>query len=54
MDVNKFRQFDYGPENNMKVYNSSEPPDYDLRKLQVPVTIFWGENDALVGLEVRI
>lgn len=52
MSVNKLRKFDYGMETNLKVYNNSEPPDYDLSKLEVPVAVFWSENDWLVGSEV--
>jgi lysosomal acid lipase/cholesteryl ester hydrolase len=27
-------QFDYGPEKNMLLYNSTQPPEYELTKLQ--------------------
>ncbi|XP_015182224.1 PREDICTED: lipase 3-like isoform X2 [Polistes dominula] len=42
-----FRKFDYGFSQNLKKYGSSQPPKYDLRKVKVPVAIFYGENDSL-------
>ncbi|XP_014208794.1 lipase 3-like [Copidosoma floridanum] len=43
----RFHRFDYGPDENMKKYNSSTPPDYDLSKIKVPMALFWGVNDFL-------
>ncbi|XP_011499581.1 PREDICTED: lipase 3-like [Ceratosolen solmsi marchali] len=48
MTVNKLRKFDYGSRLNLEVYNNSRPPSYDLSKIQVPVAVFWSENDWLV------
>ncbi|XP_041978334.1 lipase 3-like [Aricia agestis] len=42
----KFQQFDYGS-NNMRVYNSNTPPEYDLSKITLPITLMWAENDLL-------
>ncbi|XP_032454031.1 lipase 3-like [Nasonia vitripennis] len=39
-------QLDYA---NLKVYNSSEPPEYDISRIQVPIAVFWSDNDWLVG-----
>nr|XP_050849521.1 lipase 3-like [Vespula vulgaris] len=43
----KFRQYDYGSEQNLKVYNSTEPPDYDTSKISVPMVLYYAENDFL-------
>ncbi|KAJ9591512.1 hypothetical protein L9F63_001949, partial [Diploptera punctata] len=45
MNSGIFRKFDYGPEENMALYNSSEPPQYDLEKIVSPVAIFCGDSD---------
>ncbi|KAJ8675732.1 hypothetical protein QAD02_011518 [Eretmocerus hayati] len=45
----KFQYYDYGRKGNILMYNSSTPPEYDLSKVQVPVGLFWAENDWLAG-----
>ena len=52
ISVNQLRKFDYGKMTNMKMYNSWEPPVYDLSKVHVPTALIWSENDWLVGREV--
>ncbi|XP_043497848.1 lipase 3-like [Polistes fuscatus] len=42
-----FRKFDYGINQNLKRYGSTQPPKYNLKKVNVPVAIFYGENDSL-------
>ncbi|XP_011557735.3 lipase 3 [Plutella xylostella] len=42
----KFQQFDYGY-NNQKVYGTDNPPEYDLSKVTLPITLFWAQNDLL-------
>ncbi|XP_053997911.1 uncharacterized protein LOC128886773 [Hylaeus anthracinus] len=42
-----FRQYDYGPEKNMQIYNSTEPTSYDLSKITKPIVLFWAQNDWL-------
>ncbi|VVC24411.1 Partial AB-hydrolase lipase domain,Alpha/Beta hydrolase fold [Cinara cedri] len=42
-----FCQYDYGTAMNMRVYNSTVPPTYDLKSIQVPITLIYGENDIL-------
>ncbi|OXU17327.1 hypothetical protein TSAR_001742 [Trichomalopsis sarcophagae] len=50
----RFQRYDYGPEGNLAMYNSTRPPDYDLSKLSVPVALFWSENDWLASpVDVR-
>lgn len=46
-DKPRFRRFDLGSEMNMKKYNQTTPPDYDLKALNFPVAIFQGKYDPL-------
>ncbi|CAH0547936.1 unnamed protein product [Brassicogethes aeneus] len=46
-----FRQFDYGREQNLKKYNNTIPPNYDLAKMDVPTYIYIGQNDIVVTME---
>ncbi|XP_072762549.1 uncharacterized protein [Anoplolepis gracilipes] len=43
----KFRQYDYGRRKNLLIYNSVEPPDYDLANVMVPIALFFGPGDWL-------
>jgi len=40
-----FQQYDYGAQKNKLIYGSSEPPRYDLSKMQVPTYLIRSEND---------
>ncbi|XP_042315946.1 lipase member M-like isoform X2 [Sceloporus undulatus] len=40
----KFRAFDYGSGNQEK-YNQTEPPSYDLERMRVPTSVWYGEKD---------
>ncbi|XP_067626645.1 lipase 3-like [Eurosta solidaginis] len=46
----KFRQFDYGVEKNLEVYGTTEPPDYNLENLDVPMYAYYSDNDYLAEL----
>jgi len=44
----KFNKFDYGSaDENTKYYGQRSPPDYDTSKMQVPVGLYWGQEDWL-------
>ncbi|XP_014204869.1 lipase 3-like [Copidosoma floridanum] len=45
----RFQRYDYGDSGNMKRYNSTTPPDYDLSKIKVPIAAFWADNDWLAS-----
>ncbi|CAL1684027.1 unnamed protein product [Lasius platythorax] len=45
----KFRQYDYGRAKNLLIYNSVEPPDYDLASITVPIALFYSDNDWLAS-----
>ncbi|XP_055905916.1 lipase 3-like [Eupeodes corollae] len=40
-----FRQYDHGLEGNMQTYGSSEPPDYPLANINVPMFFYHGKAD---------
>lgn len=42
----KFQQFDYGSK-NLEIYGSVYPPEYDLSKITLPISLFWSKNDLL-------
>ncbi|XP_060863692.1 lipase 3-like [Metopolophium dirhodum] len=46
-----FSRYDYGPIMNVQHYNSTEPPTYDLRSIQVPIALIYGKNDVLTDVE---
>ncbi|XP_018058234.1 PREDICTED: lipase 3-like [Atta colombica] len=43
----KFSQYDYGRMKNLQIYNTSEPPDYNLANITAPFALFYAENDPL-------
>ncbi|GBP63056.1 Lipase 3 [Eumeta japonica] len=43
----KFQQYDYGYPQNMYTYGSPQPPEYDLSRVTLPITLFWAKNDLL-------
>lgn len=47
----KFKWFDHGKYLNMKIYNSTEAPDYDLSKITAPIYLQAGTRDLVVGLK---
>ncbi|KAG7200941.1 hypothetical protein KM043_003301 [Ampulex compressa] len=50
VNAGRFRRFDYGDaDKNRMVYNSTEPPAYNLDKVTAPVALFSSDNDWLAG-----
>ncbi|KAJ0173918.1 hypothetical protein K1T71_010064 [Dendrolimus kikuchii] len=43
----EFRKYDYGYENNKKVYGTPEPPKYEMNKVQMPTYVYHSEEDWL-------
>ncbi|XP_045479569.1 lipase member K-like [Harmonia axyridis] len=41
----RFQQYDYGDGKNEVIYGSRTPPEYDLKKINVPQLFFVGRND---------
>lgn len=48
----KFRKFDYG-EHNMRIYNTSSPPDYQLSNVNVPLYMYIAGEDHLIDPKVH-
>ena len=50
----KFAKYDHGTATaNLKAYGQATPPEYDLAKVEIPVTLMWSENDYLADPKVR-
>lgn len=47
----QFKMFDYGPKENLIRYNSTDPPEYPLSNIQVPVHLICSDKDLLMSLE---
>ncbi|XP_063921728.1 gastric triacylglycerol lipase-like isoform X2 [Zophobas morio] len=43
----RFQFFDYGPELNWRLYNSSLPPEYPIGNVRIPMHLFYGNRDTL-------
>ncbi|XP_029176125.1 uncharacterized protein LOC114944406 isoform X2 [Nylanderia fulva] len=52
--ASKFRRYDYGREKNLLIYNSSEPPDYNLTNTTLPIALFYAPGDLLVNSVVNM
>ncbi|XP_018362953.1 PREDICTED: lipase 3-like [Trachymyrmex cornetzi] len=46
----KFCKYDYGCVKNLQIYNTPEPPDYNLTNITTPFAMFYAENDWLSGI----
>ncbi|KYN31221.1 Lipase 1 [Trachymyrmex septentrionalis] len=46
----KFGQYDYGREKNLQIYNTSEPPNYNLTNITAPFALFYAENDPVTTI----
>jgi len=44
--------YDYGSEKNLIIYNATEPPDYKLERITVPIILFYADNDWLSSVPV--
>ncbi|KAL7041840.1 hypothetical protein ACKWTF_000922 [Chironomus riparius] len=51
MMSNKFRRFDYKSE-NMKFYNSTTPPDYELKNIEAPIYLYHAAFDNFITKEL--
>lgn len=45
----KFQQFDYGYTDNLKAYGTPTPPEYNLTKITLPISLLSSNNDWLAG-----
>ena len=49
----KFQRYDY-LEQNLKHYNSTTPPEYQLSNVKAAMYLYHGTEDLLIGKLVRI
>ncbi|KAJ8967495.1 hypothetical protein NQ314_002810, partial [Rhamnusium bicolor] len=47
----RFQFYDYGALSNMRLYNSTVPPEYDVEAISIPVHLFLGKKDFLGASE---
>lgn len=52
MSSGKFRKFDYN-KMNIKFYNTTVPPEYNITSIKAPIYLYHAEEDALVSKSVR-
>jgi hypothetical protein len=45
----KFEAFDHGSEQNMIMYGTPDPEEYDVSKIHVPIAVFYGDRDYLAN-----
>ncbi|CAH1708719.1 unnamed protein product [Chironomus riparius] len=43
----RFRPFDYGPKDNLKMYGAVEPPDYPLENISSAIYLYVGDYDRV-------
>lgn len=53
-NIDSFGQYDYGLFGNNEVYHSSKPPQYNLKSINVPITLIYGNNDLLAEVTVNL
>lgn len=46
----KFVKFDYGRKNNLDIYGTPTPPEYNLTAVTVPTVVIQGVNDGIVDI----
>lgn len=51
MESGKFQQFDYGLIRNLKHYNQSTPPDYNLTAISSAIYLYHGDADELASTQ---
>ncbi|KAK3921925.1 Gamma-aminobutyric acid receptor subunit alpha-6 [Frankliniella fusca] len=47
----KFRQYNYGEEMNKEKYGQSEPPEYPLENISMPVHVYYADQDHFASPE---
>lgn len=52
ISIGKFQRYHHGIENNMRIYNSPNPPEYNLTNVRAKIHLMYGTNDWLTPSEV--
>lgn len=47
----RFAKYDYGADDNYKLYGSAKPPSYNLKNIRVPVALHCGSKDGIVAVK---
>lgn len=50
----RFQKFDFGSTENLEVYGSSTPPEYNLTNVKTKIHIIYGTHDYLVLQKVKL
>lgn len=53
MSSGKFRKFDYKML-NIKLYNATSPPEYNIQSITVPIYLYHAVEDAIASKTVRL
>lgn len=48
----RFQRFDF-KEKNKKVYNSSKPPEYELKRVVAPLFLYHATEDVFTSMKVK-
>jgi lysosomal acid lipase/cholesteryl ester hydrolase len=48
-----FAMYDFGSEDNMQIYGQTEPLNWHVKDVNLPVSTYWGVNDWLGAEEVN-
>lgn len=49
-----FQKYDHGPVENLKLYGTTEPPEYNFANIRTKFNILYGSNDIIVMKEVSL
>jgi len=47
IESGRFCKYDYGASKNMEKYGHEDPPEYDIKNIDIPIATYWGDNDWL-------
>lgn len=53
MNPGIFRKFNFGNDRNLRVYNNSDPPEFNLANIRVPICLTYALNDLVSNVTVR-
>ena len=51
VNTKRFAQFDFGAEENRKIYGVATPPSYNLDNVKVPISLHYGSKDGIVSVK---
>lgn len=54
IQIGQFHKYDFGSEENSRIYGSAKPPKYNLANIKTKIHILYGAHDNLVMQRVNI